>query len=67
MQILLLFLIAVLTLVIFALAGFWFFRPDPVYKRKARVPRAISVPQTMPRAVKQGAWTITGRPFRDRA
>jgi hypothetical protein len=65
MQILLMFVVVVLTIVICALAGFWFFRPDPVYRRKARSPKAA--PRAINQVAKQVAWTITGRPFRDRA
>ena len=61
MQTLLLFLIILLTIVICALAGFWFFRPDPVYKPKARVAKVT------PRVTQRVRWTTTGRPFRDTA
>jgi len=61
MQTLLLFLIVLLSVVICALAGFWFFRRDPVLKRKA------SLPQVAPRAAGSDPWTLAARPFRDGA
>jgi len=61
MQTLLLFLIVLLSVVICALAGFWFFRRDPVLKRKA------SLPQVAPRAAESDPWTLAARPSRDGA
>lgn len=61
MQTLLLSLIVLLSVIICALAGFWFFRRDPVLKRKA------SLPQVAPRAAGSDRWTLTARPSRDGA
>ena len=61
MQTLLLFLIVLLSVVICALAGFWFFRRDPVLKRKA------SLPQVAPRAAGSDTWRLAARASRDGA
>lgn len=61
MQTILLSLVVLLSVVICALAGFWFFRPNHAVKSKARLP------QSAPRADGGDPWTLAARSSRDRA
>ena len=61
MDTLLLYLIALLSVVIFALAGFWFYRSSQERKQKAKPP------QLARRSAKPDPWAGAVRPSRDKA